>query len=561
MHKNFYKYGIIITLLLIWRLLEMNQIYVFGHKNPDTDSVCASISLAYLKQKIGQNCIPVVLSHINEETKFVLNYFKVKEPKYLNDVHLQVKDIKYNHDFFLDHHSSIYKTYRTVVDHGVSAIPIVDKKKFLGIITLKDMARDLIDGTIERIHTSYDNILDSLDGQEVLRFDDEIIGNLMSVTFKSTTFIENIPLTKGDILIVGDRHSVIEHAVSQGVKLIILVGNSLIKDVHLELARKNNVNIIKTSLRSLEVIKRMSLCNYVDTLINEKESITVEENMYLSDFMDLANKLKHTHYPVVDKKGNCLGLLRIANVNDVVKKQVILVDHNEIEQSIDGLEEADILEIIDHHKLGNISTKSPISFRNMAVGSTCTIVYILYTEYGEDIKDDIKGLLLSGILSDTLLFKSPTTTELDYYVAKQLASQLHLDYQEYAMKMFKASSNYHNVSNKLDVLYKDFKEFKMNDRKIGVGQINTLSIDDIMDEKEEYIRHLNEEAKEKGYDMFLFAVTDIIHDGSYMFFNDEAKVLVESSFNLEDASQGVFLKGYLSRKKQIIPSIMDALDK
>lgn len=538
----------------------MSKIYIFGHRNPDTDSVCASIALAELKQRIGQNCVPVILSKINEETKFVLNYFKVNEPKYLNDVRLQIKDIRYNKDFLLDRHASIYKAYETVVEHGVSAIPVVENRKFLGIVSLKDMARDLIGGTIENINTSYDNIVSSLEGESLLKFDEEIIGKLMSVTFKSTTFIESIDLNSDDILIVGDRHSVIEYAIKKGVKLIILVGHALIKEEHLEEARKKKINIIRANLKSLEVIKRVSLCNYVGTLINEKESVTVLDNMYISDFMDLANKLKHTHYPVIDKNNNCLGMLRIANVNDVKKKQVILVDHNEMEQSVEGIEEADILEVVDHHKIGNINTKAPINFRNMAVGSTCTIIYILYTEYGEDIKDDIKGLLLSGILSDTLLFKSPTTTELDYYVAKKLADEIHLDYNDFAMKMFKASSDYKNVKNKEDVIYKDFKEFNVNGLVIGVGQINTLSIDDIMEEKDEYIDLLNKEAEKRNYGLFLFAVTDIINGGSYIFYNDSASILVKNSFG-DDVYQGIFLEGYLSRKKQIIPKIMDALEK
>lgn len=539
----------------------MNDIYIFGHMNPDTDSVCAAISLAYLKNKIGQKAVPYVLNTINKETKFVLDYFNEPEPKYLNDVKLQIKNVNYNKGFMLDYHASIYDAYLKMVDSGVSAIPITKNKKLIGIVTLKDMARDLIDCDITDIDTSYDNIINSLEGEEILRFDDEINGKLIAATYKSTTIIETIPFNKNDVLIVGDRHSVIEYAIKSNVKLIILVGSSNIKDEHIELAKQNKVNIIRTKLYSLATTKRINLCNYVKTIFTGNESFSIEENTYIDDFIGIANKLKHTHYPVVDKSNNCLGMLRMPDINDVNKKKVILVDHNEFSQSCVGIEESDILEIFDHHKIGNINSKAPINFRNMAVGSTCTIIYILYTEYGIEIPNNIRGLLLSGILSDTLLFKSPTSTELDYFIATKIAKELNVDYTEYAMKMFKASSDYKNVSDKSDVLYEDFKVFNIKNIKIGVGQITTLNIDDIKNESKEYIELLNKEAKQNNYLVFILMVTDIIENGSYIFYNESAKEIIENSFSVDDFYQGYFLKDCLSRKKQIIPNIMEVLDR
>lgn len=539
----------------------MENIYVFGHRAPDTDSVCSAIALAHLKNSIGQKCIPAVLSNINEETKYVLNYFKVKEPRYLNDVRAQIKDVNYNKNFYLDYHASIYDAYRKMVDNGVSAIPVVKSKKLIGIVSLKDLAKDLIRHKIEKIDTSYHNIMSSIEGTSLLKFDDEIKGHITAATYRSTTFIGNVPLTSNDILIVGDRHSVIEYAVNSKVKLIILTDSSVIKDEHLEIAKKNKVNIMKTDLTTLATIKRINLCNYIITLMTSNDSVTIEENLYVSDFLNIANKFKHSHYPIINKENDCLGMLKISDINDVNKKKVILVDHNEASQSVEGIEEANIIEIIDHHKIGNVSTKTPINFRNLAVGSTCTIIYILYVEYGIKIPNRIKGLLLSGILSDTLLFKSPTSTDLDIYTAKTLAEELELDYTELAMGMFKASSNYKNVENKKSVLYEDFKTFNICDEKVGVGQISTLNINDIKDDSDEYIDLLNKEAKINEYKVLILLVTDIINEGSYIFFNELAKDIIEDSFAVKDIKQGHFLRGYLSRKKQFIPSIIDAMEK
>lgn len=539
----------------------MNKTFIFGHRKPDTDSICATITLSYLKNKLGQETIPVALSSLNDETKFVLNYFNIDEPPYLNDVKLQIKDINYHKNFMSDYHDSIYDAFKKMNDNNISAIPITKDKKIHGIVSLKDMTKDFIEGNFENIDTSYDNLIRVLNGKELLRFDEEIKGNLIVASYKSTTIIENVLMGNNDILIVGDRHSVIEYAINNKVKLIILVGNGNIKDHHLEMAKQNKVNIIKAGSTSLQAVKKINLCNYVSTLISAHNPICFLETDYVNDFLEKASKIRHTNYPIVNARGICLGVLKIADVNDNKPKKVILVDHNEAEQSAEGIDEADILEIIDHHKIGKLNTKKPINFRNMNIGSTCSIIYQLYQENNIELTKELAGLLLAGILSDTLLFKSPTTTEMDKNIASELSEIANLDCEEFAMKMFKSASNFKNIVDKEDVLYRDFKSFVINTNKVGVGQILTLSIDDIMDEKEEYISLLEREAKNNNYDVILFAVTDIVKNGSYLFYNEQAKKVLENSFRIENIYQGYYLQDCLSRKNQIIPNIMDALDK
>lgn len=539
----------------------MNKTYIFGHRKPDTDSICAAITLSYLKNKLGQNTIPVALSALNDETKFVLNYFNVDEPPYLNDVKLQLKDINYHKHFFIDQHKSIYEAFKMMNDNNISAIPITSNNKLTGIVSLKDMTKDFIDGNFESINTSYNNIINVLNGKEILKFNDEIKGNLIVASYKSTTIIENVLMGSDDILIVGDRHSVIEYAINNKVKLIILVGSGNIKDEHLELAKQNKVNIIKANSTSIQTVKKINLCNYISTLISNHNPVSFLETDYVSDFLEKSSKIKHTNYPIVSAKGNCLGVLKIADVNDNKPKKVILVDHNEAEQSAEGIDEADILEIIDHHKIGNLNTKKPINFRNVNIGSTCSIIYQLYKENNIEISREIAGLLLAGILSDTLLFKSPTTTFIDKEIALKLSEITEINYEKFAMQMFKSASNFKNIEHKEDILYRDFKSFMIDNSKVGVGQILTLSIDDITEEKEEYIELLEREARNNNYDVIVFAVTDIVKNGSYFFYNEKAKKILENSFRIDNIYQGYYIQDCLSRKNQIIPNIMDALDK
>src|SRR5574344_514734 len=316
----------------------MDNILIFGHKKPDTDSVTAAISLSYLKNKQGFNTAPYVLGNINNETKFVLNYFNIAEPKYLNDVKLQIKDLNYE------------KNYE------ISTLPIVNEnKKFLGAVSMKEIVKYLVDSDEMELHTSYQNLIDVLEGAEVLKFDNDIRGNIIFASFKSTTFIENIKLDENTILVLGDRHSIIEYAVLCGVKLIIITGNGNIKPEHLEMAKKNHVNVIKTKYFSYKTTRLLPLTSYVDIVLN-KNVITVTDNEYVNDFITLANKTKKSNYPVLNKRNECLGIVKYSNTSGRNKKKCILVDHNEYEQSVDGLDEADIIEIIDHHKIGSTNT-------------------------------------------------------------------------------------------------------------------------------------------------------------------------------------------------------------
>ncbi len=538
----------------------MEKIYIFGHKKPDTDSVTSAIALSYLKNKLGYNTEPFIIGNLNNETKFVLKYFKVDKPKYLNDVKLQIKDINYDRGCYLSKKSSIYEVYNFMNSKELTGLPIINENNNLvGMATLKGIFRELIDSIIRDLNTSYNNILNTIEGQEILRFNDEIKGEILVASYRSTSFIENVKIGPNTILIVGDRHSIIEYAIESKVKMLIITGGNQMKDEHLKRAKENKVNIIKTDLNTFNVAKLIELSNYISTIINKDEELTTfDENDFINSFVDISNRLKYTNYPIVNRNNKCYGLLKINDISDKRKKKVILVDHNEGEQSVDGLEEAEILEIIDHHKIGNVNTTNPINFRNMAVGSTNTIIYNLYKENKVEIPKEIAGIMLSGIISDTLLFSSPTTTPLDKEAAKALEKLAKINMNEYGMEMLKAGTSIVGKT-KEEILYNDFKEFNVNNKKIGIGQIFTMNFDEIKKDIDDYVKLIEDTVKNNNYYMINLYITDIVKKGSYVLYNENSKELLENCLNISDLYQGYYIDGVVSRKKQVIPYIMDEL--
>ena len=540
----------------------MDKIFVFGHRKPDTDSVSAAISYANLKKELGFNTEPRILSAINKETKYALDYFKVKEPKYLNDVKLQLKDVNYHKGYFLNEKESTYDSYLYMLKEGLTGVPIVDDNNmYKGIVTIKDLAHAFIDTKVEHLNTSYSNLLEVLHGKEINRVDEEIKGNILAVAYRSTTFITNVKLTPDDILIVGDRHSIIEYAVNSKVKLIILSGDSYIKDEHIKIAKENGVNIIRSSYDTYHIAKLISLSNFIKTMKKStKDSVYFDEFTYVDDILDINKKLRHTNYPVVDSKtGKCLGLLKITDLDSKNPKKVILVDHNEKKQSAEGLDEAEIMEIVDHHNLGSITTSNPINFRNMAVGSSCTIVYSLYKERNIEIPKKIAGLMLSGIVSDTLILKSPTTTDLDRKAVEELSTIADVNYEEYGLNLIKAGTSLDGME-PADVLYNDFKLYTVDDKTLGIGQFFTTNFDEISKDLENYLSVLDKEAEANNYSLLALYITDIIKNGSYVLYNRKAKDLMDQAYDM-DFSEGEYLQDCVSRKKNVVPVLMSSFEK
>ena len=537
----------------------MERVLVFGHKNPDTDSVTAAISLAYLKNVKKQNVEPYILGEINNETKYVLNYFKVNKPLYLNDVKLQVSDLRYKKDCFLDEKETLNTLYNYMQKEGISGVPICNlHKDYLGIVTMKDLLKIIIDPHYDSLKTSYENILQIVKGIELLRFREEIEGRVLLSAYKTSDFEENINLSSDNILIIGNRYNIIKHAIDAKVRLIIIVGTRKISDELITLAKRNKINIILTMQESLYVSKMVILSNYIKNIMTNNETIVIDENMYVNDLLTIVNKYRYTNYPVVDRKKKIQGLLRSSDLQEKTRKKVILVDHNEYSQSVDGIEEADILEIVDHHKIGNINSSHPINFRNMAVGSTNTIIYEMYQEQKIKPPKNIAGIMLSGIISDTLLFHSPTTTIYDKRAVAALAKIAKVDPYEYSKEMFREAASIKGKTIE-ELIYNDFKAFNINNRKIGIGQMTVIDYQKVLKDKGKYIDALEKISREHDYNIIAFCITDIINSNTYLLYNKQAETVFSTVFNASDMHEGYELKGVVSRKLQIIPLLMDEL--
>ena len=534
----------------------MNEVLIFGHRRPDTDAVTSAIALSYLKNEQGIPAKPFILDSPNTETEFVLDYFGIETPKILNDVKLKIEDVEYYKDFYVNQNVSILKAYEKIQNEHVTAIPVVDEnKKNLGVITMKTIANDLISERFSDVKTSYNNILDALEGKEVLKYDDEIQGNILIGAYDTDKILNTIKIDPKTILIVGDREKVINYAIDSKTKLIILVGGSVLTKEQIEFAKAKKVNIIYTDFDSFHTAKLIGLCSYVSRLLYDIRNECVNKKDYLEDLKETSSKLGYNNYPVVNDKGECEGLIRITDIRKKNRKKVILVDHNEQEQSVSGLEDAEIIEIVDHHKIGDLTTSSPINFRNMRVGSSNTIVYLMYNEARVEIPKNIAGIMFSGIISDTLNFTSPTTTSIDIEAAERLAEIAELDREEYAKEMFKAGTNLEGKTID-EILTSDLKVFQLEDEKIAVSQMFTLSAEEILANKEEYIKAMDRMKEAKGYSMFVMFITDIIKKGSFIIYCEASKKRLEDALEVDNLEQGAFMEGVLSRKQQIIPKIM-----
>jgi len=531
---------------------------IFGHKTPDTDSVCSAIALSHLKNKLNEPSKAYILGDINKETAFVLKYFNVSVPEILENVKIQIKDLDFERVKPFTKNKSVHFAYFHMNENKLRTLPIVDEENNLcGLITMKDIAMSLINTDQHYLCTSYDNIIETLLGKSILKFDEIIKGYVIVAAFEEKTLRKSDIVNENSIVITGDRYDVIKYAIESKVRLIIVTGDLKVTDELIEMAIKNKVNIIGTAYHTYYTAKNISLAKYVDDIMKKSDIMMFSEEDYLNDCKEDIEQSKHSKFPIISKDKKYLGLLSRSHLINPKKKKVILVDHNEMNQSADGIEEAEILEVIDHHKIGDIKTSIPISFRNTPVGSTSTIIFQMYRENNVELSKDIAGLILSGIISDTLLFKSPTTTGRDKYAVNELLKIVDLDLHEYAMDMFRAGTSLEGKTLE-EIIYQDFKKFNLVYKNVGISQVFTLDINEIMNRKEEFVKLIDDITSDKYY-LIIMAVTDIVNEGSYIFYTSSKEKLVRMIFE-EDVHQGIYIDKCISRKKQIVPKVINALN-
>lgn len=524
----------------------MEKVYVFGHKNPDTDAVCGSIALAYLKNKLGMNCEPRILSAINPETAYVLKKFNVEVPRYLNDVRVQIKNVNYNHDYLINENRPIIEAFQFLNNKGITGIPLVDDdNKFKGYVSLKEIAAEMINSEVLSINTLFNNLLITLDAKDYLKFDEIIKANITG--------------HDQDIMIIDKNITNLDKVIEIHPKLLIIAeGLFLSKDMRHEL-KDNKINFIITDFSKYKVLRTLCLSNPIKTIKRGQNTITFNKNDYLTDFEEVTSRYKHTNYPIINNNNICLGMLRTIDAHEVNKKKVILVDHNMVSQSVDGLYEAEIIEVIDHHNIGDINTSTPINFRTMSVGAVNTIIYYMYKENNIKIPSSIAALMLSGIISDTLLLQSPTTTQKDQLVASDLATIAGLDLESFGTELLESGVAIDGLTAS-EIIYKDCKTYKVGDNTMAIAQVFTTDINIFKPRYEELIHELNRIDGNHNYRVCALFITNFLTNNSNILFSEGSKKALEIAYGIEDIKEGALLKGVVSRKKQMIPDIMDVLE-
>lgn len=532
------------------------MIHIFGHKNPDTDSICSAIALAELRRLQGEDAKAYRLGPLNKESAFVLEHLGVEEPPLLEDVKTQIKDVPYAKAKAVTADESIGEVFNRMHKESQRSLALVDEQGYLaGLVTMNDIAMNMIHGDIYRLDTSLRNLKSTLKGEELTPCAERYDGNIAVAAYYPANEKLLSILTPDRILIVGDRYDVIEAAIENKVQLILLSGGHKIPNYICKKAEEKGTGILSCAPDTYTISKLLTQCNEIGSIALCDNLKIFREDDLLEVAVEVMGNTNFSTYPVVDKDGKYLGLIARRHVLQSSGKKVILVDHNESSQSASGIKQANILGVVDHHRIGDLLTNEPIYFRNEPVGSSCTIVEGLYREAGIEPDKKIKGLLLSGILSDTLNLLSPTTSARDRIAVERLEDTV-LNRDEYARNMFIFGSRIEANETMEELLKQDFKRFDVSGKSLGISQLYTMDQDSILAREKEILETLKENTlKNDEIISSMLVITDIIAQGSYIYAYSQQKSFLARTFG-DDFKQGQFFPGVLSRKKQIVPVIM-----
>lgn len=543
-----------------------NVVYVTGHKNPDSDSICAAYGYAEFKNKTSNlPAVPVRLGNVNQETQFILDYFGVKAPRLLETVKLKVEDLDFDAIKAITGNYSLKMAWNIMRDNHIKSLPVVDdNSRLTGILSISNLTSSYMDigdnDILAKSKTSIENILDTLSATSIyINEDCKVFKGKIAVTAMQPESLKEI-VDEGDIAIVGDRPDVQEALIDIKTSLIIITGSHELAENLLSKAKENGVTIISTPHDSFTASRLLIQSIPVSYVMATKDLISFSKDDLVEDIKDVMAETRYHSYPVVDEEGKVIGTVSRYHLISNHKKKVIQVDHNERGQSVDGLEEAEVVEIIDHHRVADIQTSNPIFFRNEPLGSSSTIVAKSYFELDITPSREVAGLLCGAIISDTLLFKSPTCTEQDKIVCRKLAEIAGISsIEEFAKEMFKAGTSLKGKSVS-EIFNQDFKPFTMGDYKVGVAQVNTMDIEGFMPLKDEMLSFMKNESDKKGYDVVALLLTDILTEGSQVLVAGERYDFIEKTFNVELKDSMAFLPGVLSRKKQVIPPLTNVVN-
>ena len=537
-------------------------IYTIGHRNPDTDSICSAIGYAHLKQALGENVVPARAGKVNAETKFALEHFHVEQPLLLTDLYPRVKDVLLDCKIVVKQHDTLRQLGEIMRDHDLRSVPVTDSKGILvGIVTVSDLAKryfqELGMANLADMRVRYRDIIAAIDAKILVGgVESDFIQGEVRIAAGSIKMIQS-HIKENDIVLIGDRHDeTIIDCVKQGISVLIVTGDGRVSADVIEEAEKRGIFVLSTPYDTYTAARLINQCVPVRRIMHQ-DPVCFKPLDLLSDIKGTMEETNYRNYPVVEN-GRLVGIVSRDNLTMPERDRVILVDHNERGQAVEGIEAAKIVEIIDHHRLGGIQTSEPIYTHAEPVGCTATIVANMHWHRDIDIPQSIAGLLLSAILSDTVLFKSPTCTPYDKKTAERLAEIAGVDIQEYGMAMLKAGSGIGDMT-PMEIAKNDLKEFTIGDYRIIVSQISVMDTKEVMDLEPQLIEAMSTICEKEGFDMSLVMVTDILEEATYLLYAGSPKTLIGEAFKKDASGTHVYLPGVMSRKKQIIPPLSEAV--
>ena len=541
---------------------------VIGHKNPDTDSICAAISYAYLKnsKERGFHYVPVRAGQISAETQYVLEHFQVEPPVFLDNIGTRVKDMAIRQVPGVRSNISLKNAWNLMMTQNVFTLPITNEENQLkGLITVNDIAKSYMEeydsAIVSVAKTPYRNILETLDAEMVVGDEEGYFDQGKVVIAAANPDVMENYIEEHDMVILGNRYESQLCAIEMQAGCIVVCLGAPVSRTIQRLARDRNCSIIVTPLDTYAVARLINQSMPVDFFMRKESLQTFRLGDYTEIIRDVMSKKRYRDFPILDQSGKYVGMISRRNLLGVRKRGLILVDHNEVSQAVDNVLDAEIMEIIDHHRLGSLETMSPVYFRNQPVGCTCTIIYQVYQEQGVEIPPKIAGLMCSAIISDTLLFRSPTCTPMDINAAQNLAQIAQIECDSYARSMFAAGSDLGSRTPE-EIFYQDFKKFEFGDWNIGIGQITSMSMEELETIKQRLMPYMEKVFAEHDTDMMFFMLTDIIEESTELLcYGKGADELVEEAFHQKVTNNCAPLPGVVSRKKQLVPSFMAAINR
>ena len=543
---------------------KVKKTYVIGHKNPDTDSICSAIAYANLKREMtGEEYVAKRAGELNGETAYVLDRFGVEVPGYLGDVHLQVKDMDIRQIEGVRSNASIREAWTRMKQENIRTLPVTRNDRLEGLITIGDIATSYMEvydsHILSTARTQYRNIVNTLDGTIVTGNEHGyFLKGKVIIAASSPDMMENI-IEKDDLVILGNRYESQLCAIEMDASCLVICQGAEISRTIKKMAMERDIVVIQTPHDTFTAARLINQSIPVKYFMSKDNLETFHMSDYVDDVKEVMAKKKYRDFPILDNQGHFRGFLSRRRLMSSRKKQVILVDHNEKSQAVDGIEEADILEIIDHHRLGSMETIGPVFFRNQPVGCTATIVYQMYQENGVTVDKTIAALLCSAILSDTLLFRSPTCTMVDQAAAAALAQIAGINMEEHAKAMFNAGSNLREKTEE-EICFQDFKVFNANGVSFGVGQITSMNQEELDDVRERLTDYLEVARVDQHLDMVFLMLTNILEESTELMCGGEgAKARILEAWEMPEDTERVLLKDVVSRKKQFIPTLVGYL--